>query len=230
MHPPSSSPRRQAFRKYDADNSDSIDADELRAVLADMHFFDGLDEAGQASLVNATLEEVDVNTDNTLNFREFTTCYNKLKSKTEELDAGGKLPSIFGGEELSAGEQLRVKAMPKMLDRGVFSPRRKEAASKDYFDTTAVRDKMFKADWSRVDKKPSFAKFKQDVGLAVYDSKAGKLKATPLLKFFKTLMRTHYDMLCNAYTYYGCRDLDGAFHAMDFSEYIEFARSAGFRV
>ena len=93
--------------------------------------------------------------------------------------------------------------MPKMLDRGVFLPRKKEAASKDYFDTTAVRDKMFKADWSRIDKKASFAQFKQDVGLATYDSKAGKLKATPLLKFFKTALRTQYDMLCNAYTYYG---------------------------
>jgi len=44
-----------------------------------------------------------------------------------------------------------------MLDRSVFLPRKKEAASKDYFDTSAVRDKMFKADWTRVDKKASFA-------------------------------------------------------------------------
>jgi Ca2+-binding EF-hand superfamily protein len=42
---------RQAFRKYDADNSNSIDAEELRAVLADMSFFEGLDEAGQSDLV-----------------------------------------------------------------------------------------------------------------------------------------------------------------------------------
>jgi hypothetical protein len=59
--------------------------------------------------------------------------------------------------------------------------------------------------------------------------KAGKLKATPLLKFFKAALRTQYDLLCNTYTYYGCRDMDGAFHAMDFSEYVEFAKSAGFR-
>ena len=179
--------------------------------------------------MDATLAEVDSNADNCLNFSEFTTCYNKLKSKTEEQEAAGvKLPSIFG-EELSASDQLRVKAMPKMLDRGVFAGRKKEAASKDYFDTTAVRDKMFKADWSRIDKKASFNQFKQDVGLATYDSKAGKLKATPLLKFFKAALRTQYDLLCNTYTYYGCRDMDGAFHAMDFSEYVEFAKSAGFR-
>jgi hypothetical protein len=36
-----------------------------------------------------------------------------------------------------------------------------------------VRDKMFKADWSRIDKKASFNQFKQDVGLATYDSKVG---------------------------------------------------------
>ena len=35
------------------------------------------------------------------------------------------------------------------------------------------------------------------------DSKTGKLKSTPLLKFFKTALRTQYDMLCNAYTFYG---------------------------
>ena len=174
-----------------------------------MNFFEGLDETGQTKLVDDTLKEVDANNDKVLSFSEFTTCYNKLKAKTEEQEAASvKLPSIFG-EELSASEQLRVKAMPKMLDRGVFAPRKKEAASKDYFDTVAVRDKMFKADWSRIDKKASFVQFKQDVGLANYDSKAGKLKPTPLLKFFKTALRTQYDMLCNAYTYYGCRDIEG---------------------
>ena len=56
-----------------------------------------------------TLGEVDSNQDKHLNFSEFTVCYNKLKSKTEELEASGvKLPSIFG-EELSAGEQLRAR-------------------------------------------------------------------------------------------------------------------------
>ena len=28
---------------------------------------------------------------------------------------------------------------------------------------------------------------------------------------------------------HGCRDMDGAFHAIDYTEYIEFAKSAGFR-
>ena len=66
-------------------------------MLADLCFFEGLDEAGQTELVDATLAEVDSNADNCLNFSEFTTCYNKLKSKTEEQEAAGvKLPSIFG--------------------------------------------------------------------------------------------------------------------------------------
>lgn len=129
---------RQAFRKYDADNSNSIDAEELRTVLADMNFFEGLDEGAQENLVMTALKEVDSNNDGQLSFSEFTTCYNKLKSKCEEKESAAiKLPSIFG-EELSASEQLRVKAIPKMLDRSVFLPRKKEAASKDYFDTVAV--------------------------------------------------------------------------------------------
>ena len=33
----------------------------------------------------------------------------------------------------------------------------------------------------------------------------GKSKPTPLLKFFKTALRGQYDILCNAYTFYGCR-------------------------
>ena len=60
------------------------------------------------------------------------------------------------------------------------------------------------------------------------DSKTGKLKSTPLLKFFKTALRTQYDMLCNAYTFYGCRDTAGAFHAVDFS--VGRGREAGHSV
>lgn len=73
-----------------------------------------------------------------------------------------QVPSIFG-RALDEAESMVVKAMKPMLDNSIFADRRKEAAAKDYFDVASLRDKMFKADWARIDKKKSFVEFKKKV-------------------------------------------------------------------
>mmetsp|Transcript_23877 Transcript_23877/g.77642 ORF Transcript_23877/g.77642 Transcript_23877/m.77642 type:complete len:583 (+) Transcript_23877:42-1790(+) len=222
---------RTCFDKYDADGSRTIDADELHKVLEDMQFFEGLEADEALSLTKQTLAEVDENGDNQLSFDEFVVCYNKLVTKQEEFAAAAakyKVPPIFGAD-LSPEETERVKAMPGMLERSVFGPRKKEAASKDFFDTVGIRDKAFKLDWGRIDKKSTFVNWKCRVGLAEVDKKSGKVKATKDLKFFKTMLRQYYDLLCNAFTYYCCRSLGGAHHAIDYDEFYEFAKACGFR-
>ncbi|KAK3280084.1 hypothetical protein CYMTET_12066 [Cymbomonas tetramitiformis] len=120
-------------------------------------------------------------------------------------------------------------SLKAMLDDSIFAPRKKEALSGDYFDTTEMRNKMFKLDWGRMDKKPTFIAFKKKNGLALEDKETGKLKPTPLLKFYKNTMRTEYDVICNAYTYYICREKGSPQHAMSQKEFEEFCFHNGLR-
>eukprot|EP00238_Polyblepharides_amylifera_P000199 CAMPEP_0196572390 /NCGR_PEP_ID=MMETSP1081-20130531/2449_1 /TAXON_ID=36882 /ORGANISM="Pyramimonas amylifera, Strain CCMP720" /LENGTH=598 /DNA_ID=CAMNT_0041889699 /DNA_START=171 /DNA_END=1964 /DNA_ORIENTATION=- len=217
-----------AFQKYDADKSDNIDPEELFNLMEDLGMLDGLSEEEKKELCDETFNESDLNNDQVINLSEFAVMYKKLISQREVLESKGyKVPNIFGGP-LEEAEELRVRAMKPMLERSIFAGRPKEAAG-DYFDGASLRDKMFKSDWARIDKKPSFVQFKLKKGLALMDKESGKPKNTPLATFFKKALREDYDMLCHCYAYFCCASADSNFATMNLEEFKLMAHAAGIR-
>jgi len=219
---------RRAFKKYDVDESGFIDEAELYTVLQDLQMFEGLDEAASKELVEKTFKSSDTNSDGKLTFGEFAACYNRLKEDLEAAeDASYKAPNIFG--DISPEEQARVKAMGPMLDKSIFKARKREAASKDYFDTTALRDKMFKLDWGRIDKKPSFKEWKIKKEFAKIEKDSGKVKNEKVVNAMKKRFRLDYDILCIGFDFYTCRNDSATNHIMGLDQFKEYTFAAGFR-
>mmetsp|Transcript_7583 Transcript_7583/g.13044 ORF Transcript_7583/g.13044 Transcript_7583/m.13044 type:complete len:600 (+) Transcript_7583:255-2054(+) len=219
---------RDTFEKYDADFSGFVDLVEMTKAMEDLGMLGDKSDEERAELTSRVFKESDDDKDSLLSYSEFTKCYNALVSEKDLNESKAyNVPSIFG-HELSEEEQQDVRKAKAMLDRSIFAPRKKESPSGDYHDTVGIRDKMFKLDWSRIDKKKSFVQFKLANGLAAMDKESGKAKNTPLALQFKKTLRQDYDMLCNSFTYFCCLS-DGNPGTMSFEEFKAFAKASGLR-
>jgi Ca2+-binding EF-hand superfamily protein len=77
---------RKAFNEFDADDSGSIDVDELKALLK--QFLQAKDEKEFDELTHEHMARADIDNTGTLTFSEFVTLYNLLtESQTESQTA-----------------------------------------------------------------------------------------------------------------------------------------------
>ena len=84
----------------------------------------------------AFITQIDRNSDNLLNLEEFVEFYNVFI--TEKLKAEFEAERKRLEALLSADEKARKERMYAMLDKSIFAPRRQEAESKDYFESSEV--------------------------------------------------------------------------------------------
>uniref|UniRef100_A0A7S0RU34 EF-hand domain-containing protein n=1 Tax=Pyramimonas obovata TaxID=1411642 RepID=A0A7S0RU34_9CHLO len=217
------------FEKYDADVSGMVDQEELTKAMEDLGMLNDRSEADRTELVSRIFKEADDDKSGLLSYSEFTKVYNKLVAEKDMHESKAyAVPSIFG-YTLSEEETLAVKKSKAVLDRSIFAGRKKECDSKDYFDSLGMRDKMFKLDWGRLDKKKSFVAFKLKHGLAEMDKESGKPKNTPLANHFKKTLRAEYDMLCNCFTYFAIESDEGSVGTLNYDEFVTFAQASGLR-
>ncbi|XRB24673.1 EF-hand domain-containing protein [Pseudoscourfieldia marina] len=208
---------REAFMKFDLDESMTVDIVEFRSMLEEMGVLDDVEDDDRQKLVDETFAHFDSDNNKTLDFNEFSRAYNRFVSYRDQLEASkGKSDDL----------EKRVAAMGPMLDTSVFAARKRSSESAAYFDSNELIEKAFKTDWKRVESSPSFAEFCENAKLGAVKKK--KLELNKEGKELKKAMNENYAVLNRLFSFFSAYAADGAMHGMDESEFIEFASAAGF--
>ena len=166
---------REAFMKFDLDESMTVDIVEFRSMLEEMGVLDDVEDDDRQKLVDETFAHFDSDNNKTLDFNEFSRAYNRFVSYRDQLEASkGKSDDL----------EKRVAAMGPMLDTSVFAARKRSSESAAYFDSNELIEKAFKTDWKRVESSPSFAEFCENAKLGAVKKKSLWRSSPPIPSSF----------------------------------------------
>ena len=112
---------KAAFKKYDKDNSNSIDSSEVLCLMKDMGL-DTLLKTDEKTFLASYFEKYDQNNDGVLNFEEFKGFYNAAIDNSNGKGGGGGAPSAGAKKKAElAAQQAAVKNGTAPDPNGGFS-------------------------------------------------------------------------------------------------------------
>ena len=112
---------KAAFKKYDKDNSNSIDSSEVLCLMKDMGL-DTLLKTDEKTFLASYFEKYDQNNDGVLNFEEFKGFYNAAIDDSNGKGGGGGAPSAGAKKKAElAAQQAAVKNGTAPDPNGGFS-------------------------------------------------------------------------------------------------------------
>ena len=112
---------KAAFKKYDKDNSNSIDSSEVLCLMKDMGL-DALLKTDEKTFLASYFEKYDQNNDGVLNFEEFKGFYNAAIDDSNGKGGGGGAPSAGAKKKAElAAQQAAVKNGTAPDPNGGFS-------------------------------------------------------------------------------------------------------------